>query len=423
MREQVVVTGFGAVTPLGLDAAASLEAVFAGRSAIDHITSFDTSGLSVTIGGEVRGFDPSPLISSTDLRRLDEHAQYAIAAGAEALAAAIPGLAVGAAAGEAAGLPFDPARMGVIVGTSAGATTQIQASTRVLDAQGPARVRPGVAVYGGADAGAAYLSTRFGIEGPSHGVSATCASGAMAIGEAMRLIRHGYLDAVLVTSGEHCVNRLNFAANANMRGLTAAYADDPRAASRPFDRARSGFVMSAGGAALMLESERFARLRGALVLGRVLGYGATSDAFHATAPHPEGAGAARAMRLALIDAGLAPEEIDHVSAHATSTPKGDLSEVLALRQVFGEAVAPVTATKSVSGHLIGVSGAFEALVTLAALTRQAVPPTLNLDDPEFDLDVVTGAARPLEMTYALSNSFGFGGHNASLVLGAATKSV
>ena len=408
-----MITGYGAVTPMGLDAASSLDAVRAGRSGIDRIGSFDVSDIPVKIGGEVHGFDPTRFVARGDVRRLDPHALYGIAAGTEALTHAIPGLTPGDE------LPIDPERVNITLATSAGPVGLFYDGVRALDTRGPTRVLPGVTVYGGADSGAVYLSTRYGARGTTFGMGATCASSTIAIGEALRTIRHGYADAVLVIGAEQTLNRVNLAANANIRALTSDFADEPWRASRPFDRARAGFVMSSGAAAVMIESERSAIARGATILATLLGYGGTSDAYHATAPHPEGAGAARAMQLALADADIEARDIDHVNAHATGTPQGDPSEVLALRRVFAGGVPPVTATKSVTGHMVGAAGAFEAIVSIDALRRGEIPPTMNLDDPEFDLDLVTGSPRRAALRTVLSNSFGFGGHNASLVLGVA----
>lgn len=406
MSERVVITAVGAVTPVGLNAAESLEAVFRGRSGIRRLEEVDVGDLDVRIGGEVRGFDPTAIIPRGEARRLDTYAHYAIAAGFEALDAT------------GTDLPAQADRMSVTVGTSAGPVTLIQEGARTIDARGPARVQPGVVVYGGSDSAAAYLSVARGITGPSLGIGATCASGAMALGEAMRAIRHGYLDAALVIGADHCLNRVNLAANANIRALTRNFNDDPSGASRPFDRARSGFVMSSGAAAVVLEGFEHARGRGARILGEVLGYGVTSDAYHATAPHPGGDGAARAMRAALADARLEPSGIDVINAHATSTPQGDAAEAAAIFAVFGEATPAVTATKSVTGHLLGASGVFEAIVGIETLQRQMIPPTINLDEPDTDLDVVT-EPRVTDVRTVLSNSFGFGGHNACLILGAA----
>lgn len=432
-EHRVVVTGIGAITPLGHSAEESWQALLRGESGIRRITRFDTSDLDVKIGGEIEGFDPAAIIPRTDLRRLDPHAWYATHAALEAMAQATASdsTASGSADGQQAH-PFDPTRFAVSVGIGSGAVTLMQEATRMLDARGPKRVQPGVVIYGGPDGAAAYLSQRFDARGPSVGVSATCASGAAALGEAMRAIRHGYLDACLVVAADACLTRVNFAANGNIRSLTSAYNDAPEQASRPFDRDRSGFVMSEGAAAIVLESAEHAAQRRAAVIGEVLGYGASSDAYHATAPHPEGAGAVQAMRAALADAGLSADMIDHINAHGTGTVLNDETEAKAIREVFGARAGhiPITATKSLAGHLIGAAGLFETVVSLQTIRDGKIHPTANLEHSVApDLEIVTagstaiGASRddsartmPAVRT-VLTNSFGFGGHNVSLVLG------
>nr|WP_241429248.1 beta-ketoacyl-[acyl-carrier-protein] synthase family protein [Agrococcus sp. ARC_14] len=401
---RAVITGLGAVTPNGLDLATTWASVLAGRSGIRTLESVDVSDITVKVGGEVRGFDPLAHVSKTDARRLDRHALYAVAAAAEAL----EGFAAA-----------DPSRFGITVATGSGAVSLTHDAVRALDAHGPRRVPPGVVIYGGPDGAAAYLSQRHGARGPSAGVSATCASGTVGLGDALRAIRHGYADAVLVVGGDDCLNRVNLGVNATLGSLAAGFADEPWRASRPFDRARSGFVMSAGAVAVLVESEEHARQRGAAVLGELAGYGVTSDAFHATAPRPDGSGAAAAMQAALDDARLSPADVDHVNAHGTGTPLNDAMEAQALATVFGAALpgAPVTSTKSTTGHLLGAAGTLEAALSLMALREQVIPPTINLDDPEFpQLDVVAHEARPARLRTVLSNSFGFGGHNAAIVL-------
>jgi 3-oxoacyl-[acyl-carrier-protein] synthase II len=408
--QRVVVTGLGAVTPNGLDLRTTWDAVVHGRSGIRALESIDVTDMAVKVGGEVRGFDPLAHVPRSDARRLDRHALYAIAAAAEALEGFTPA---------------DPARFAITAATGSGAVSLMQDAVRALDAHGPRRVPPGVVITGGPDGAAAYLSQRYGARGASAGVSATCASGTVGLGEALRTIRHGYADAVLVVGAEDCLNRVNLGVNATLGSLAAGFADEPWRASRPFDRARSGFVMSAGAAAVLVESEAHARARGAEVLGELAGYGATSDAFHATAPRPDGSGAAAAMGMALDDAGLSPADVDHVNAHGTGTPLNDAMETRALETVFGASLAgvPVTSTKSTTGHLLGAAGTLEAALSLLSLRDQVIPPTINLDDPEFgQLDVVAHepraagrGARPLLRT-VLSNSFGFGGHNAAIVL-------
>lgn len=401
---RAVVTGIGAVSPCGPDVASTWGAVVAGRSGIRAFESVDVSDLAVAVGGEVRGFDPLAHVSRTDARRLDRHALYAIAAAAEAM----QGFA-----------PADPARFGVTVATGSGPVSLIQEATRALDHDGPRRIPPGVVVYGGPDAAAAYLSQRYGARGASVGTAATCASGTVALGDAMRAIRHGYADAVLVVGADDCLNRVNLAVNSTLGALAPGCADEPSRACRPFDRSRSGFVMSAGAAALLVESEEHARRRGAAVLGEIAGYGVSSDAYHPTAPRPDGSGAIAAMRAALDDARVAAGEVDHVNAHGTGTPLNDEMEAGALQLVFADATAsvPVTSTKSTTGHLLGAAGTLEAIFSLLAMRDGVIPPTINLDDPAFpQLDVVANVAREVRMRTVLSNSFGFGGHNAALVL-------
>lgn len=398
------VTGIGAVTPNGLDLRSTWDAVVTGRSGIRALEGVDVADLAVQVGGEVRGFDPLAHMSRSDARRLDRHALFAVAAAAEAMAGFTAA---------------DPTRFGITAATGSGAVSLTQEAVRALDAHGPRRVPPGVVVYGGADAAAAFLSERYGARGPGVGTSATCASGAVGLGDALRSIRHGYADAVLVVGADDCLNRVNLAVNSMLGALAPGYADEPWAACRPFDRSRSGFVMSSGATALLVESEEHARRRGADVLGEIAGYGVTSDAFHATAPRPDGSGAAAAMRQALDDAHLSPDDVDHVNAHGTGTPLNDAMESAALRSAFGDALGtvPVTSTKSTTGHLLGAAGTLEAALSLLAIRDGVIPPTINLDDPEFpELDVVAHEARAATSRTVLSNSFGFGGHNAALVL-------
>lgn len=401
---RAVVTGIGVVTPCGLDVASTWDAVTAGRSGIRALASVDVSDLAVSVGGEVRGFDPLRHVSRSDARRLDRHALYAIAAAEEAMQGFTPA---------------DPSRFGVTIATGSGAVSLTQDAARTLDADGPRRILPGVVIYGGPDAAAAYLSQRYGARGASVGTAATCASGTVALGDAMRVIRHGYADAVLIVGADDCLNRVNLAVNSTLGALAPGFADEPSRASRPFDRSRSGFVMSAGAAALLVESEEHARHRNAPILGEIAGYGVTSDAYHPTAPRPDGSGAIAAMRAALDDARLSAGDVDHVNAHGTGTPMNDEMEAGALRAVFGAATrsVPVTSTKSTTGHLLGAAGTLEAIASLLAMRDGVIPPTINLDDPAFpELDLVANVAREVRVRTVLSNSFGFGGHNAVLIL-------
>lgn len=403
----VVITGLGAITPSGQSVDALWDAVATGTSAITFLADEQFASLPVRIGGQVHGFDPTGLVEPGLLRRLSPVVLWAIAAADQAMrhAASDP-------------LPWDPARFAVLAATGSGPVDAMQAATRVLDARGPRGVPLSLAMHGAPDAAAALLSQRYGALGPAHGITATCASGTVALGDALRRIRHGYADAVLVVGMEDCLNPVNLASNANLRALAAGYEDDPAAASRPFDRDRSGFVMAQGAGAILLEAEDAAAARGAEALATVTGFGESSDAHHATAPHPEGRGAAQAMADALADAHATTDAVGHINLHGTGTPAGDAAEVAALRQVFGAALdgIPLSATKSTTGHLLGASGVIEAIIAVETLRRGILPPTRNLDDPDFpDLDIVT-TARPAPVRSVLSNSFGFGGHNAAVLL-------
>ena len=452
---RVVITGLGAITPSGLDVASLWDAVAGGRSAISRLGGPEFDELAVRIGGQVRGFDvaalPAPGIERSLARRLSPVQHWAIAAADQALVQAGVDPAVagadralggggadvagagdgdgGAGAGADAGgaddgetgpaLPWDATRVAVVAATGSGPVDAQQSATRVLDARGPRAVPLTLSIHGAPDSAAALLSQRYGIRGPAQGISATCASGAVGLGDGLRRIRHGYADAVLVVGYEDCLNGVNLSSNANMRALAAGYEDAPETASRPFDRARAGFVMSQGAAAILIESEESALARGAEILAVLSGFGSASDAHHPTAPHPEGRGAAQAVRECLADAGVEPEDVDHINAHGTGTPAGDAAELLALEAALGSHArrTPISATKSSTGHLLGAGGVVESILSVMALREQLLPPTVNLDDPEFDgWDFVTGKARPAEITRVLSTSFGFGGHNGAVLI-------
>ena len=405
MRE-VVVTGMGALTPSGHRVDALWESVVTGRSAIDVLEGEQFDDLPVRIGAQIRGFSSEGLIEAPLARRISPLQQWAIAAADEALQSA----------GALEQTRWDPRRVAVIAGTGSGPIDAMQDATRRYDTRGPRAVPLSLSMHGAPDSAAALLSQRHGYRGSSSGISATCASGAVAIGEGMRRIRHGYADAVLAVGLEDCLGPINLASNANLRALAAGYEDDPRSASRPFDADRSGFVMGQGAAAVLLESADSARARGVEPLATVDAFGTSSDAHHATAPHPAGRGAAEAMRAALAEAGVEPEAVDHVNAHGTGTPAGDEAEARALESVFGSHLknVPITATKSSTGHLLGASGVVEAIIAIRSLMMGRIPPTLNLQRPAFDLDVVS-EVRVTELRRVLSTSFGFGGHNAALL--------
>ena len=424
---RVAVTGMGAITPSGLTVAAMWDAVVAGRSAIAVLDGPQFADLPVRIGGQVRGFDALRYVSAPLARRLSPVLQWAIAAADEAMR---QGGMVHAAAPD--GTPPWPAdRFAVIAATGSGPIDAMQAATRTLDTRGPRAVPFTLSVYGAPDAAAALLAERYHAFGPAHAVSATCASGAVGLGEGMRWIRHGYVDAVLVVGMEDCLNAVNLASNARMRALAAGFEDRPQDASRPFDRARSGFVMSSGAAAILLEAadtvphraEPSARehsaTRATAPLAELVGFAESSDAYHATAPPADGRGAAAAIRASLADAGIRPGDVDHINAHGTGTPLGDAAEIAALEAVFGDRgrTIPISATKSSTGHLLGASGVAEAIITVMALRTGTLPPTINLDDSAFpEWDIVAGRAREAAPRTAVSTSFGFGGHNGALVL-------
>lgn len=424
--ERVVVTGVGAVTPSGLSAAALWAAVRDGQSAIAELDGEQFADLAVRIGGQVCGFDGAAVVGKQLARRISPVQQWAIAAADEALAqAGVTRPEIGHVGEEPSG--FDPQRVAVIAATGSGPVDAMQGATRALDARGPRAVPLTLSVHGAPDSAAALLSQRYGLQGPAQGVSATCASGAIGLGEALRRIRHGYADAVLVVGMEDCLNPVNLASNANLRALAAGYETIPTTASRPFDRDRAGFVMSQGAAAVLVESAASARRRGVRVLAELAGFGASSDAHHPTAPHPEGRGAAQAIAACLADAELVAADVTHINAHGTGTPAGDAAELRAFEAALGERAReiPISATKSSTGHLLGAAGVVEAIISVMVLQEGLMPPTLNLDTPEEPgWDFVTGRARDLPHkgeasrrgATVLSTSFGFGGHNGAILL-------
>jgi 3-oxoacyl-[acyl-carrier-protein] synthase II len=420
MRD-VVITGLGAITPSGQNPEALWQSVRDGISAIDVLAGERFDDLAVRIGGQITDFDAEAVLPRALARRLSPVQHWAIAAADQALDHA----GVPAPAEE---LPWDRDRVAVIAATGSGPVDAMQEATRALDADGPRSVPLTLSIHGAPDSAAALISQRYDLRGPGQGVSATCASGAIGLGEAMRRIRHGYADAVLVVGMEDCLGPVNLASNTNIRALAAGFEGDPTAASRPFDQGRNGFVMSQGAAAILLESADSAASRGARLLAELAGFGAASDAHHPTNPHPQGRGAASAVVQALSDAGLEPGDIDHINAHATGTPAGDRAELAAFDAALGEAgrAIPISATKSSTGHLLGASGVVEAIIAILTLRDQSLPPTLNLDDSEFpEWNIVAGHARDMNggqnlaeaaVDTVLSTSFGFGGHNGAIIL-------
>jgi 3-oxoacyl-[acyl-carrier-protein] synthase II len=408
-RPRVVITGVGLQTPAGVGLDDVWAALLAGRSVAATIERFDASPLSVRFGCEMVSFDPEPYLGQKESRRVDRAAQMGFAAAADALAdAGDPGM--------------DPARAGVIAGTGIGGLITLEEQVKTYMEKGPDRVSPFFVPMMMANATAGIIAIHLGWRGPNLCISTACAASANAIGEGVRLIRDDLADVVMAGGTECAITPPAVAAFARMGALSKRN-DEPELASRPFDADRDGFVMGEGAGMVVLERADRAEARGARIYGEIAGYGTNSDAFHITAPSQGGAGAAACMQLALDDAGITAEAIGHVNAHGTSTALNDAAEAEAIRKVFGDTAPPVTSTKGVTGHLIGAAGAVEALAALQAARTGLVPPTANhhrLGDDVPEIDVVHGEARPVDPAPAISNSFGFGGHNASLVLVPAT---
>ncbi|MBI4491470.1 MAG: beta-ketoacyl-ACP synthase II [Chloroflexi bacterium] len=407
---RVVVTGIGAVTPLGNSMAATWQGLLAGRSGIGPITQFDTSGFAVRFAGEVKDFDPRGAINPKELRHLDRSTQFALVAAREAIAEA--GLEITAENAE---------RVGVVLGTGAGGIRLLLNQQRVLDERGPDRVSPMFLPYFLPDAASGVLAITLGAQGPNMAIASACSTGGHAVGEAFETIRRGDADVVIAGSTEAGILPVIFAGFINMRALSTRN-EEPEAASRPFDRTRDGFVIAEGAAVMVLEELSCARARGAPIAAEVLGYGSGNDAFHMVAPRDWGAGAAKVVRAALRKAGIAPEQVDYINAHGTSTPLNDKYETQAIKAVFGDHARKlvVSSTKSMLGHMFGAAGAVEAAACVRAIQECCIPPTINYryPDPECDLDYAPNEARARPVRVAISNSFGLGGHNSCLVFGA-----
>ncbi|HEY5011853.1 MAG TPA: beta-ketoacyl-ACP synthase II [Acidimicrobiia bacterium] len=403
-RVRVAVTGLGVKTPAGCDLNSFWATLVAGESTAALLTLVDPADLAVTFGCEVRDFDVTAYVPAKEARRLDRSSQLGVAAAADAFA-------------DAGDVGADPARCGVVMGGGVGGLTTLEEQIIVRYEKGSTRVSPFLVPMMMVNATAGTIAMRFGWTGPNLCVATACAASANAIGEAARLIRYGEADVMLAGGAECSITPTAMGAFARMTALSTRN-DDPTHASRPFDIDRDGFVMGEGAAALVLESWDRAVARGAHIYGEVVGYGRNSDAYHITAPSPGGGGAAACMQLALDDAGLTIGDIAHVNAHGTSTPLNDAAEAEALHKVFGDTPPPTTSTKGVTGHLIGAAGATEAVACLLAIEKGEVPPTANLEQMGDDirLDIVTGSPRKIAPGPALSNSFGFGGHNASLIV-------
>ena len=407
---RVAITGMGMVTPVGLDVASSWEALLAGTPGGGPITQFDAHGYATRIACEIKGFDPLVHLTRKEARRYDRFLQFAVAAADEAMRSA--GLA-----GPPAGCP--PTAFGTLIGSGVGGIATLEANCRILDHRGPSRVSPFFIPMFIPDIAAGVVSIRYGLRGPNYATVSACASGAHAIGEAARHIGRGEADLMLAGGAEAAVTPITIAGFAAMKAMSRRN-DDPAGASRPFDAGRDGFVIGEGAGIVVLEDMEHARARGTEILGELAGYGATGDAHHITAPPPEAEGAQEAMRAALADAGIGPDDIDYVNAHGTSTPANDPAETAAIKAVLGPRAYDVVvgSTKSMTGHLLGAAGAIELVMCVMACRTGKIPPTINFADQDdaCDLEYAHGGMIKRPVAAALNNSFGFGGHNACLVV-------
>jgi 3-oxoacyl-[acyl-carrier-protein] synthase II len=410
MTRRVVITGLGTVNPLSLDVPTFWDGLRAGRSGIGPITQFDTSAFKVHFAGEVKDFNPEAYLDGKAARRLDRFAQFAMAAALEAV--------------KDSGIEFakeDPFRCGVIFGSGIGGLNEFEDQHGRYLKDGPSRISPFVIPKMIANSAAGCLSIHFGLNGPNTAISTACTSAAHAVGDAFRNIQWGHADVMIAGGSEAAITHMGLGGFIAARALSMRN-EDPATASRPFDKDRDGFVLSEGAGTVILEELEHARRRGAPIYAEVLGVGNTADAHHITAPHPCGTGASQAMRLALQDARLNPADVQYINAHGTSTPLGDEAETKAIKLVFGEHARKVaiSSTKSMIGHLLGASGGVELIATVLSIKHSVVHPTINYHtpDPACDLDYVPNTARETPVRRAISNSFGFGGHNCTLVVGA-----
>ena len=401
---RVVVTGMGAVAPNGNSVSEYWDALTAGQSGIDHITYFDTTDFPVKIAGELSNFDPEQYFERKEVRKLDPFSVYALVASNEAIQ--MSGLDAGG---------FDPQRAGVMLGCGIGGITTLLAEHVVLQNRGARRISPFFVTKLISNIAGGQIAIKWDLRGPNQTVTSACASATDAIGLALRLIQSGSADIMVAGGTEASICDLPLAGFSTIRALCNA-ADPPQSASRPFDKDRGGFVMGEGAGILVLETEKHAQSRGATIIGELAGYGSTNDAFHVTQPAEGGAGAVKAMQLAMEDAGAEPEEVDYINAHGTSTPYNDKNETAAIKTVFGDHARKlkISSTKSMTGHLLGASGGIEAIAALKTIEKQIIPPTINYmtPDPDCDLDYVPNTAEETQVNSVLSNTFGFGGHNA-----------
>ena len=404
---RVVVTGLGLVAPVGLDVKSSWDNILAGKSGIKPITHFDIEPFSTRFGGPIYGFDPTQYISDKDVKKMDKFIHYGMAAGCQAIADA--------------GLEVDESncrRIGVAIGSGIGGITGIENNYEAYREKGPRRISPFFVPANIINMVAGNLSIKYGLKGPNYSIVSACSTGSHNIGEAAIMIRHGYVDVMIAGGAEMATSPVGLGGFAAARALSTRN-DAPEAASRPFDKDRDGFVLSDGAGVVVLEEYERAKARGAHIYAELVGVGMNSDAYHMTSPSENGEGACDCMLLALQDAGLNPEQVNYINAHGTSTPAGDVAETKAIKRAFGDHAykLAVSSTKSMTGHMLGAAGGAEAIFTILALRDQVAPPTINYEtpDPDCDLDCVPNTARQMAIEVALSNSFGFGGTNGTLV--------
>jgi len=407
VERKVVVTGIGVISPVGSGKDKFWQSLIGGKSGIDRISSFDPSAFDSQVAGEVKDFDPEDFLPRREYRKMDRFSQFAVCASIMAMQDA-----------DVTPESMDEERAGVILGSGIGGIQTFEDQHQVLLNKGPGKISAFFIPMMIVNMGAANVAIQLKLKGPSSCVSTACEASTHALGEALRIIQRREADLMVVVGAEASITPLALAGFCAMKALST-HNDEPSRASRPFDRTRDGFVMAEGAAALILEEEERAKKRGARIYAELKGYGSTCDAYHITAPDPEGEGAARSMKVAIEDAHLTIEDIDYINAHGTSTPLNDKVETMAIKKVFGERAyqIKISSTKSMTGHLLGGAGALEGAATVLSIYHGIIPPTINLQerDPDCDLDYTPDVAFPLKIRNALSNSFGFGGHNGTLV--------
>jgi len=409
MKKRVVITGMGAVTPLGNNVKEFWQGLIQGNSGLDKVTRFDLGDIPTQIAGEVKDFDASLYMDRKEVRRMDRFTQYAVAAARMALEDADVDIS-----------KVSSDKVGVVLGSGIGGMATLEEQIEVRRVKGPGRVSPFFVPMMISNMAAGQIAIIFGATGPNLTVVTACASGTNALGEALKIIQRGSAEVMIAGGTEAPITPMAFAGFCSMKAMSCQN-EKPQKASRPFDAKRDGFIMGEGAGILILESLESAQKRNAHIYAEILGYGATADAYHITAPAPGGVGAAKAMLAAITDAGIQPKEVDYINAHGTSTELNDKYETMAIKEVFGEHAGKIaiSSTKSMTGHLLGAAGGIEAIATALAIEHDVVPPTINYEypDPQCDLDYVPNKARKIPVQYALSNSLGFGGHNATILLG------